>query len=481
MPASKASNAVAIFIGSVFCLLGLGIAVWGLAASPMDEDSWILLAFGLVFGGFGCLPLYFVSRERKQQAKRDDILSLHPGQPWMLREDWAQGRAKSGTRSGLAFAWIFAIFWNAVSAPILFLFSDMVEEAGPVAYIALLFPLVGLGLLYWAVRMTIHWRTFGKTWFEMTTVPGALGRTLEGKIWTRFARPPDQGVILKLTCFNRYVTGTGKNRSTHEKILWREEQTVPFGAVLSTPGASAIPVRIPLPADAPETNTENSSDSIHWVLAAEASVPGVDYSDEFEVPVFRTPQSPGPDDTTSEPAAVATTPVSLREIEKAGIRVGPSPAGGTEFYFSAARNPGAAAVTTVFFSIWSAIVWFLFHSDAPVIFPVIFGLFEVLLFVAVLQLWFGTATVTVGSGALTSRRRTLGIGFSREIPFEEIAGLRMKIGMQSGGRHGTPHYDIQLVLKSGKEHTLAGGISRKRRAEWIVERMCSVGGFKRLH
>ena len=445
----------------------------------------MLAAFGLVFGAFGSFPLYCVSRERKQQAKRQELQSIHPRQPWMLRKDWAQGRAKSETRSGMAFVWIFAIFWNAMSAPLLFLFPDMVDEGGREAYIALLFPLVGLGLLFWAIRMALRWRTFGKTWFEMAAVPGVLGRTLEGKIWTRFPRPPDQGVVLKLTCFNRYVTGSGKNRTTHEKILWQEERTVPFGAVLSTPTAAAIPVRIPLPADAPETNTENPSDSIHWVLAAEASVPGIDYSDEFEVPVFRTPmsqtkESPGAEDARAVPAAVETPHVSLREIEKSGIRVGPSPAGGTEFYFSAARNLGAAAVTTVFFAIWSVILWFLYHSDAPVIFPVIFGLFEVLLFIAVIHLWFGTATVTVGSGALTSRRRTLGIGSSREVPFEEIAGLRMKIGMQSGGRSGTPHYDIQMVLKSGKERTLAGGIRSKRRAEWIVERMCSVGGFKRL-
>ena len=462
MPGSKVSNAIQIFVGSLSSLVGLAITGWAVVASPMGEDSWMLAAFGLVFGGFGCLwclPLYLISRERKQQTKRDELLSRHLEQPWMLREDWAQGRAKSETRSGMTFVWIFAVFWNAVSVPILFLFSDMVDEGGRAAYLALLFPLVGLGLLFWAVRMTIRWKTFGRTWFEMATVQGALGGTLEGKIWARFARPPDQGVILKLTCFNRYVTGSGKNRSTREKILWREEQTVPFGAVLSAPSASAIPVRFPLPADARETNTENSRDSIHWVLSAEASVPGVDYSDEFEVPVFRTKESPSADGATVEPVVMTTPHVRLREIEKSGIRVGPSATGGTEFYFAAARNLGAAAATTGFFGIWGPVVWFLYNSDAPFFFTVIFGLVEVVLFVAVLQLWFGSA---------------------RRVPIGEIAGLKIKIGMQSGGRQGTPHYDIQMVLHGGKERSIAGSIRDKRQVEWLLEQMCSIAGLKQL-
>lgn len=480
MTGSKASNAISLFIGSLFCLLGLGIAVWGVAASPMGKDSWMLVAFGLVFGGFGCLPLYFVSRAKKQQAKREQLRAIYPDEPWMRREDWAQGRAKSNTRTGMAFAWVFAIFWNAVSSPLLYFFPDMVKQGGRPAYLALLFPLVGFGLLVWAIRSTMRWRTFGKTWFEMATVPGALGRTLEGKIWTRFARPPEQGVELKLTCFHRYVTGSGKNRSVSEKILWREEQTVPYGAVLSTPAASAVPVRFRLPSDAPETNTEVSDDSIHWVLAAEASVPGVDYSDEFEVPVFRTQASASADEFPAEPAVVATAPVSLRELEKSGIRVRPSATGGTEFYFSAARNLGAAAATTVFFGIWSVVVWFIHQSDAPSIFTVVFGFFEVLLFVAVIQLWFGTATVRVGSGMLRTRQGVLGIGSTRRFPLGEIAGLKMKIGMQSGGRSGTPYYDIQMVLEGGKERTLGGNIRDKRQAEWLVAQMCSAAGLKQL-
>ena len=313
----------------------------------------------------------------------------------------------------------------------------------------------------------------------MATVPGVMGKTLEGKIWTRFARPPDQGVVLKLICFNRYVTGSGKNRSTREKILWREEQTVPFGVVQSFPTASAIPVRFALPADAMETNTENSRNSIHWVLAAEASVPGADYHDEFEVPVFRTKDSPDRDSAT-EPAVAATAQVSPREIEKSGIRVAPSAAGGTEFYFSAARNPGAAAATTAFFSIWSGSVWFLYHSDAPLFFTAVFGLFEVVIFVAVLHLWFGTSTVTVGSGTLASRRGILGLGFTRRVPIAQITGIKMKIGMQSGSRHGTPHYDIQMVLPGGKEHTIASNIRNKRQAKWVLAQMSAASGLELL-
>ena len=135
MRASKISDAIQILVGALFCLIGLAIVVWAFAAAPAGEQVWLLAGFGLVFAGFGCIPLYFVSRTRREQAKRNDLRALRPEEPWMLREDWAQGRAQSTTRSGMFGAWVFTIFWNAVSIPILFMQSEMVEEAGRTAYI----------------------------------------------------------------------------------------------------------------------------------------------------------------------------------------------------------------------------------------------------------------------------------------------------------------------------------------------------------
>ena len=56
----------------------------------------------------------------------------------------------------------------------------------------------------------------------------------------------------------------------------------------------------------------------------------------------------------------------------------------------------------------------------------------------------------------------------------------MKIGMQSGSRHGTPHYNIQMVLQGGKERTIASNIRNKRQAEWLLAQMSAASGLKLL-
>ena len=286
---------------------------------------------------------------------------------------------------------------------------------------------------------------------------------------------------MKLTCFHRHIVpGTSKGgRSIREDILWRDEQTVPPGTILTSPNASAVPVRFQLPANGTETKTDNLEDSFHWILTADASLPGVDYHDEFEVPVFRTKETPSADSAVT-PAAFSMTEVIPSELERSGIRVRPSASGGTGFYFSAARNVGTAMGITAFFALFTGAVWLIHRFQAPLVFLAFFGLADVLLFVAVLQHWLGTATVTAGAGVMAVQREILGLGRTHRFPAAQLAGLRMKIGTQSGGRHGTPYYHLQMVLASGKERTLANDIRDKRQAEWLLAQMSTAAGLKLL-
>jgi len=51
-------------------------------------------------------------------------------------------------------------------------------------------------------------------------------------------------------------------------------------------------VEFSIPSDAYESNHDDPNDQVLWLLHAQADVPGVNYSDDFEVPVFRlTPSS----------------------------------------------------------------------------------------------------------------------------------------------------------------------------------------------
>src|SRR5581483_11738441 len=119
----------------------------------------------------------------------DAAKAANPDAPWMWRADWAQGRVLSKTHSSMVWAWILAVFWNTISwFVICFGWRELLFkiQKTPAAMLAFVFPLVGIGILTYAVRETLRWIEFGKTWFEMSVVPGVIGRSLTGNIQARF-------------------------------------------------------------------------------------------------------------------------------------------------------------------------------------------------------------------------------------------------------------------------------------------------------
>src|SRR5262249_37189041 len=173
----------------------------------------------------------------------------------------------------------------------------------------------------------------------------------------------------KLSCVNRVITGSGENRNANEKILWREEKTISPAELCPGPTGSCIPISFRLPLDIPQTDTTNSENSVTWLLEADADVPGVDYKDIFELPVFRTKDTPKQEEAEqlAEPASNDVPPADPT------IMVRPTEDGATEFYFPAGRNKGFAFSTSVFCLVLSGTIWLQVALHAPALFPVVTG------------------------------------------------------------------------------------------------------------
>ncbi len=138
----------------------------------------------------------------------------------------------------------------------------------------------------------------------------------------------------------------------------------------------------------------------------------------------------------------------------------------TEIYFAPARNPGVAAGITFFFIIWTGVTIALPRLGAPFIFPMVFGLFAVLLFVVAFQAWLGSTRII-----LTPAEARLSYGpipRTRRVLADDIDDVTLKIGMQAGNR---PYYDIQIVKRDGKKLYSGRSIKDKQEAEWLVEQM----------
>ena len=438
------------------------------AATGDRAQAAFLGIFALTFGGVGFGGIVAALKGRRKLAELEAIQGLHPTEPWLWRADWAAGRIEDAGRGTMWLAWCVAAFWNLVSAPAAwFGVREAVRSGKPVALLALVFPLVGVGLLVWAVRATARFRRFGVSRFELATRPAAVGRSLAGTVQAPAELRPAEGFRVLLTCLRRITTGSGKNSSTREDILWQEEQRVSGQPSRTAAGMwTAVPVAFPLPADAAPCDDANRRNRVLWRLTVSAEVPGIDYAASFEVPVFHTAESDRP--PMPEEAAAAAAPVAPPEHyhppRDSRILVSRNRRG-TEIVFPAARNPASAAGLTAFLVLWLGVVFALLHLGAPMLFPIVFGAFALLLGWGVLDQWLGVSRVVAGDGIVTVASGILTPGRERRVEGAEIETVTTRIAMQAGA---TPYYDVVLVRRNGKRVVAGRGIRDKREAEWVA-------------
>jgi hypothetical protein len=430
------------------------------------SEAGFFAIFALTFGGVGFGGIAAALAGRRKLAEIEALRQKNPAAPWLWRPDWAAGRVDDSSRATMWTAWAFAALWNLISIPSAVLgVRAALREDKPAGYVALLFPLGGIGLLVRAVRATIRYRRFGISRFELTTRPGIVGHSLAGTVRTTITLRPAEGVQVALRCVRRVTSGTGDNRSTSESTLWEEEIRVQGQVSRDASGmGTTIPVAFAIPADATACDDRDSDNRVLWRLEVSASVPGVDYAASFEVPVFRTELSDHPP-TPAEAALKVTVDVATYH-QPVGSRIEVRTSRrGTEILFPAARNPGAALGLTVFVLLWSVAVWFLIHYRAPVIFPIVFGAFELLLLLFVLELWLRVSRVVAGDGSLSIGTGYLIPGGERSWVASEIDDVTTRITMQAGGR---PYYDVVAVTKNGKKVTAGHSVRDKHEAEWLA-------------
>ena len=438
-----------------------------IASGQWGQAAFFAL-FAVTFGGVGVGGLIALARGRRQLAEVEAARARHPDEPWLWRADWAAGRIEDSNRMGARFAWAFAAFWNLVSLPAgYFGVRAAVEQGNRAGLVALLFPVAGVGLLVWAARISARLRRFGVSRLELETRPAAIGRPFGGTVLAPLTLVPAGGFRVVLSCIRRVTTGSGDDRSTSERVLWQEEQRVPGRASRTAQGmTTSVPVRVPIPPDALPCDDRDSRDSVLWRLEVSAEVPGVDYASAFEVPVFRTAESDRP--RTEEETAAA------QAIAEQAARFQPGPAcriqvtrnrRGTEIVFPAGRNHGAATGLTLFLLLWLGAIVAMVLLGAPLVFPIVFGLFAILLIWAVLDQWLGVSRVTAGDGAVRVATGLITARRERLVPCPEVAEVVTRIGMQAGG---TPYYDIVVVRRDGKKVVAGRGIRDKREAEWVA-------------
>jgi hypothetical protein len=271
--------------------------------------------------------------------------------PWEVRDEWTDAeipaeRSAQDASSGMGQALLYSPLVMAVGGGIAWLAYTHPPEQWIIPFlIGLSFVAVGVGMIVLGGYRLLRHRRFGETTLEMDTFPGELGGRLCGTLHTGIpvADVPDGGVRVKLTCYRRRVTQKEHGVDVHRTPLWRDEKQVTPRPADEGEGLD-VPVGFEIPTDPPASTPARRAERIMWRIEASASLPGVDYASEVEVPVFPVQ----PDDS------VSLERYTRREIEhdedaslSDGITLRRPSSDRLMLTFGRARQPGRVALVTV--------------------------------------------------------------------------------------------------------------------------------------
>ena len=393
-------------------------------------------------------------------------------QPWLENPRWQTARIRSNAKPGMFLMWLFAIVWGLGSAPLLFVLGDELRQQNYAALLALLFPIVGIFLLKKAWDLTREWRRFGVIELEMDPFPGAIGGHIGGRLLIAGAYQGDRQYNLELACVHSYMSGSGKNRSRREHILWSEHGVAESTVAASPSGtATRLAFRFDVPDDLPESDIGGSGDYHLWRLRLSADIPGSNLDRVYSIPVFRT------EDRTSsvrhdlseqaakaraEAAEASQMALSTGQLGRTALArsVRFSEHGGvSRFYYPMFRNK----TLTLFALIFAAGFSFASYSMATefgagvigivvMIFSIPFAIVALLATMATLYLPLNNLRVEIGNGTLQVTRRLFVVPIKRHLlATHDVTRLEVEQSGSTGqGSKKVAHYKISAHTKDEK-------------------------------
>lgn len=426
---------------------------------------WGLIGFKsiflFVFGGVGLGLLIFVWRT---PPERDATRSEYKDSPWLLNDAWQTPTIRSSSRTAMWGAWAFAAFWNLISAALPFLlYEEVVEKQNYIALIGLLFPLIGIGLLVWAIRRTLEWRRFGPAPVTLDPFPGSIGGHVGGMIDLNLPFDPAARFRVTLNNLRSYISGSGKNRSRKEEAEWQDALVA--HAEHGVSGTRLI-FRFDIPEGLDPSDIDHDDSYYLWRLNLHAELPGTDLDRDYDIPVFATAtQSRHLSDRAVQRARAEQDLIDAESVgEIISIRNGPS---GKQMIYPMGRHVGPSLGGLIVGAIFAAMGWYLVFEEGHSIFGSVFAVVGSLIGIFCLYLMFNSLEVSKEAGSIKTVRRLLGIPISnKQMHQNSFERFEKKSTMktQSGGKH-IIYYSVYAIDRQGSEIVLGEGFKGESEAK----------------
>lgn len=438
------------------------------------DMRWSLLGFKLIFAlVFGTVGIGLMAWALLANTGATD----HPesaSKPWLAQQEWASSEITCNGKSGLWFIWGFTLIWNLISLPAVVAIPGELNQGNSLILFVLLFPLFGIVMLIWAINATRSWRSFGQLRLQLDPYPGSLGGQVGGTIELPLPYDSQQRFPVNLQCLRSYETGSGKNRSRHENVIWHAHGLA--HSQPSTQGGTRLRLCFEVPADLPASES-HSKDYHFWRLELSADLPGVDLQRQFELPVFATaepsrsalPLSSEHPQLTEEREAQIEAVANIEQIP-----------GGVTMHFPMLQSAGdkfIGLVVGLFFA--GAGIGMHQQGDAPTIMVWIFTLLGGIVALASLHSLFTSLRVQLDHNGLISQRYWLGVPCGRhQIPRADIRTLQIATSYSAQSSKGYRDVcKIYAVTRSGKKILIAMNLKGRDTAQLALEAIGGLSGY----
>ena len=391
--------------------------------------------------------------------------------PWLSHKDWNSRIIHSDAKDLLYGVWILMILWNLISIPAAtFAISKALNNGNDALWFVAIFPIIGIGILFWAIKTTHLWRVIGAAPLTMDPYPGSIGGQVGGSIELNIPYGSQLRFPLSLNCLCLHEDPGSDFDRTDNK--W---QTEGFAHAEPSGAGTRLNFCFNVPANLPES--EYKSKNYHmWQLNLKGHQAAVNIERNFNLPVFNTQEqsqyihidSGNNPQVQQESEARIQSVVTMTQIP-----------GGIELF----NHAGHLAATKLAFTVFG-LFFFVFGIIASILsktlmIPVIFVLIGAGISLGSFYSLLNTLQVRIGQQGLHTRRRLLGFIIGQH----SIAAAEIKeLHLHDGGsvNNGTEHknfFSVKAHLRNGEKITIAKNLLGQATAALAAEKIARLSGF----
>ncbi len=388
------------------------------------------LVFGLAGGGLAWFGWHQVRRKRlpapdPQVLSNQELIDAEPRRDWLI--------------------WIAALVWNAIAWGVAIGAALQQDLPWPAWLLIGLFPLIGLLLIFTALRATARSLRHGRPQLRRESGTWSTGNRVQAIVLTRTAPQPGDRIAARLLVMRRVTTEDSDGTSVSNRTEWEIDLAVAAQDGSREAGLWLHRVELPLPSDLPP-----AGEDLTWRLEWQLIRPGPDLTAAFVLPVVAGP--PEAALTAAEVKLAADRSAPLAVLAKAGVRVSEE-RGDVVITLPAWRNPGlhltglitCAVLTAGAAALYQVMGWWIVLLAVPILLPSWRGAVRSALWRSSITLSAGR--ITVSAGWWRSERH--------DVKPADVTEVERKSNMSSGH---VAWYNMWLKTADGLRIPIARGV-----------------------